>query len=568
MLCLSESMGPLSARSLSLLLLLSLLSSKHSAEGGSIGVNYGRVANNLPPPPKVVELLKSQGITQVKLYDADPGVLRAFAGSGIRVVVALPNELLAAAASRPGYALGWVQRNVAAYYPATQIAAVAVGNEVFASPRNLTALLVPAMTNVHAALARLGLDAAVKVSSPIALTALRASYPPSAGAFRSDLAEPVMRPMLDLLGRTGSYLMVNAYPFFAYSANAALISLDYALFRPNAGVLDPGSGLKYYSLFDAQVDAVYAAMGAVGGEEVRVVVSETGWPSKGDGKETGAGAGNAAAYNGNLVRRVLSGNAGTPRRPQGDVDVFLFGLFNEDLKPGPTSERNYGLFYPSEDKVYDIDFVLGGGNGSSSSSSSGGGLRWEEERGGKGTGTGERWCVANGVVGKERLQRGLDYACGEGGADCRAIQPGAGCVRAEHWWRRNAPTLQQLDTESKGLGIGTCRLPGSPPTFVCPSPRLAKELKNSFEFRKLSYVLDQDPPRYTNRPTADQTTAQEKWTDDDNKVRICMVSKSRDLPRFEVSKRLFKAKMQDGQSVHDHCLTMIKDLEELEKLLA
>ncbi|OAY70105.1 Retrovirus-related Pol polyprotein from transposon TNT 1-94, partial [Ananas comosus] len=36
--------------------------------------------------------------------------------------------------------------------------------------------------------------------------------------------------------------------------------------------------------------------------------------------------------------------------------------------------------------------------------------------------------------------------------------------------------------------------------------------------------------------------------------------------RFEVSKRLFKAKMHDGQSVHDHCLTMIKDLEELEKL--
>ena len=29
---------------------------------------------------------------------------------------------------------------------------------------------------------------------------------------------------------------------------------------------------------------------------------------------------------------------------------------------------------------------------------------------------------------------------------------------------------------------------------------------------------------------------------------------------------LFKAKMHDGQSVQDHCLTMIKDLEELEKL--
>ena len=35
---------------------------------------------------------------------------------------------------------------------------------------------------------------------------------------------------------------------------------------------------------------------------------------------------------------------------------------------------------------------------------------------------------------------------------------------------------------------------------------------------------------------------------------------------YEVSKRLFKVKMHDGQSVHNHYLTMIKNLEELEKL--
>jgi hypothetical protein len=49
---------------------------------------------------------------------------------------------------------------------------------------------------------------------------------------------PVMKPMLDFLARTGSYLMVNAYHFFAYTGNADVVSLDYALFRPNAGVLD------------------------------------------------------------------------------------------------------------------------------------------------------------------------------------------------------------------------------------------------------------------------------------------------------------------------------------------
>nr|CAD1817233.1 unnamed protein product [Ananas comosus var. bracteatus] len=94
---------------------------------------------------------------------------------------------------------------------------------MFASPRSsLIALLVPAMTNV---------------SCPIALTALRASYPPSAGAFPNDLAERVMRPMLDLLRHTGSHLTVNAYTFFAYSADAALISLDYAAIRPDTGLV-------------------------------------------------------------------------------------------------------------------------------------------------------------------------------------------------------------------------------------------------------------------------------------------------------------------------------------------
>ena len=35
---------------------------------------------------------------------------------------------------------------------------------------------------------------------------------------------------------------------------------------------------------------------------------------------------------------------------------------------------------------------------------------------------------------------------------------------------------------------------------------------------------------------------------------------------FEVSQRLFKVKICDGQSINDHCLTMIKDIEELQKL--
>ncbi|KAG9455087.1 hypothetical protein H6P81_007991 [Aristolochia fimbriata] len=434
---------------------------------GSIGVNYGRVANDLPTAVKVVELLKSQGIDRVKLYDTDPSVLHALADSGIKVVVALPNELLNAVARRPSQAYYWVQKNVAAYHPATQIQAIAVGNEVFVSPLNITPYLVPAMANVHAALVKYKLDDAIKVSSPLALTALQSSYPSSAGAFRSDLVEPVIKPMLNFFRRTGSYLMVNAYPFFAYEGNSDVISLDYALFRPNAGVVDAGSGLRYTSLFDAQVDAVFAAMSALKYDDLKLVVTETGWPSKGDEKETGASAANAAAYNGNLVRRVMSGQ-GTPLRPKAELDVYLFALFNENKKPGPTSERNYGLFYPSEEKVYNIPLTA------EAVKKEGG--KPEERDAGAGTvstsSSGQTWCVANGKAGEEKLQAALDYACGEGGADCRQIQPGANCYDP-NTVEAHASYAFNSYYQKKGRGIGTCDFQGAG-TVVTQLPKFGK----------------------------------------------------------------------------------------------
>lgn len=299
-----------------------------------MGVNWGRVANNLPSATNVVALLKSEGLTHVKLFDTDPAVLSALSHSGLHVAITMPNEVLFYAAKRPSFAHSWVSKNVAVHYPRVQIDSIAVGNEVFVDPHNLTKCLVPAMTNVHAALVRLKLDGAIKVSSPIALSALANSYPSSSGAFREDLVDNVMKPMLELLRKSGSFLMFNVYPFFAYSANSDVIPLDYAIFRPNSGVVDPNTGKQYFSLFDAQLDAVFSALKAVGYEDVKIVVSETGWPSKGDENEIGAGEENAAAYNGNLVRRVLSGNAGTPLMPDAGIDVYLFALFNENQKTG------------------------------------------------------------------------------------------------------------------------------------------------------------------------------------------------------------------------------------------
>ncbi|KAL5805158.1 hypothetical protein ACOSQ3_031958 [Xanthoceras sorbifolium] len=60
---------------------------------GTIGVNYGMVANNLPPPAKVAHfLLESTIINRVRLFDAQPETIKAFAHTGIAVTVTVPND--------------------------------------------------------------------------------------------------------------------------------------------------------------------------------------------------------------------------------------------------------------------------------------------------------------------------------------------------------------------------------------------------------------------------------------------------------------------------------------------
>jgi ABC-type hemin transport system ATPase subunit len=99
------------------------------AEGGEAGVNYGRVATNLPKDQaKVAKLLADNSITKVRIYDTEPTVLASLANTGIKVMVMLPNENIAAAATDASYARQWVQSNVALYLPATQIDGVSVGN--------------------------------------------------------------------------------------------------------------------------------------------------------------------------------------------------------------------------------------------------------------------------------------------------------------------------------------------------------------------------------------------------------------------------------------------------------
>ena len=315
---------------------------------GSVGVCYGRVGNNLPPPSEVIQLCKSLNIPRIRIYDPNGEVLRALKGSNIELLLDCPAPLKIIA-ENPWAAHGWVRDVVLANWPDVKIKYIAVGNEEIFN-QGEAANILPAMQNIYIALTAAGLQEKIKVSTSLQYNVMGTSFPPSKGEF-SPQVKSLMGPITAFLAITKAPLLLNVYPYFSYAGNPRDISLPYALFTaPGKVVQDLNNGLNYQNLFDAMVDAAYAALKSIGAEGVDIVVSESGWPSAGD---TAATKENARLYNSNLIQHA---SKGTPRRPRKAVETYIFGLFNENQKNGSEIERNFGLLYPNKQPVYNFKF--------------------------------------------------------------------------------------------------------------------------------------------------------------------------------------------------------------------
>ncbi|KAK4753599.1 hypothetical protein SAY87_001703 [Trapa incisa] len=315
-----------------------------------IGICYGQVANNLPPPANAVEIIKDSKLSNVRLFNTEPTALAAFSGSGINLTVGVRNEDLPSLASGTiDTSLQWLQSNIFQYVSPEQVRYIAVGNEVFLKDPYYTPHVVPAILNLHQALGILGLSRRIKLSSPQAASILLDTYPPSSARFDPEIRSFVV-PFLQFLHDTDSPFMANVYPFISYTNSAQHIPLAYALFKGGNSNGDGDS--TYTNMFDASVDAFIFAMENEGFPGLQVVVTETGWPTGGG---DAASIDNAMTYNQNIVRRTLN-NVGTPKRPRATIDVFLFSLFDENEKVGEEYERQFGIFRADGTKAYDLTF--------------------------------------------------------------------------------------------------------------------------------------------------------------------------------------------------------------------
>ncbi|KAJ0510844.1 putative glucan endo-1,3-beta-D-glucosidase [Helianthus annuus] len=329
-----------------------------------IGINYGQLGNNLPSPARSIELLKNMNIGRVKLYDADHEILNLLSGTDIDVAITVANDEISGIAASQHLADQWVYEHVIAHYPSTRIRFVLVGNEVFSSistpeDMQIARVLVRAMRRIKNTIKALGIRN-IKIGTPLAMDIMETTtFPPSNGTFKQEL-QKLMVPLLKYINGTKSFFFINVYPYIEWFEsqvwNQTAINLGSALFRSDdESYTDPQSGLEYTNLLDQMLDSVVYAMAKLGYNDVMLAISETGWPHEG---ESGANRYNAAEYINNLVRKMTAvPSIGTPARPGVVIPTFIFSMYDENQKFGPSTERQWGLFNPDGSPVYEVNIT-------------------------------------------------------------------------------------------------------------------------------------------------------------------------------------------------------------------
>ncbi|KAF6164946.1 hypothetical protein GIB67_037460 [Kingdonia uniflora] len=372
-----------------------------------IGVNWGTLSPHRLSPSVVVDLLKHNHIKKVKLFDADPLVLRGLMGSGLEVMVGIQNEMLMALGSSPLVADNWVHLNVSKYLVkgGVDIRYIAVGNEPFLTSYagQYQSYVVPALLNLQQSLARANLASYIKLVVPCNADAYESSLP-SQGAFRPELTE-IMTQLVSFLNSNGSPFVVNIYPFLSLYGNSDFPQ-DYAFFEGTSHSVTDGQNV-YSNAFVGNLDTLVAALSRMGYNLMPIIIGEVGWPTDG---ALSANLTAARAFNQGLIYHVLS-SKGTPLRPRvPPMDIYLFGLLDEGAKstlPG-NFERHWGIFSFDGQAKYPLNM----GNGLLKNAKN---VEYLPSR----------WCIADPSRDLSGVANHVRLACSS--ADCTTLYYGGSC---------------------------------------------------------------------------------------------------------------------------------------------
>lgn len=325
-----------------------------------------------------------------KLHDST-STQQALSTEGAPVVAALPNELLQEVSASVLTAEIWTRTHVLAHYPAMNITNIVVGHNLLCKEgqEHNFSLVLPTVRNIHYSLTRWGLQKEIKPSVSFSSSCLHTK----SGTFKDNVVESHIKPLLSFLQDIESIYLVNPPSILTFRPHEALISLtSHSQALKNLGFLNL-TKMSVITKIPKEAKPTSRKLSSMYSE---MISSSPERPSP-----LSPAAGPSGSHNPSVAARSpLPPLIGTISPPP------LSFPFAPQLPPmiNPASPP-FGLHLPP------------------CNPSHGGHLAAAPVTGVQ-TGV---WCVAKPSVPTEALQEALDYACGEGGADCEAIRPQGSC---------------------------------------------------------------------------------------------------------------------------------------------
>ncbi|XP_073148084.1 glucan endo-1,3-beta-glucosidase 8-like isoform X2 [Henckelia pumila] len=352
-------------------------------------------------PSMVVDLLLQNDIKEVRLFNPTGNVLEAFTGTRdlITISITIPNDYFFQFNSQDEV-LEWVDNWITTFkqrvnfrtYEHTlekldllqsTLNARGYGNEIKATTSHYTDLL-----NIHR----------------------NKSVNPSEAEFLPEFRDR-MTEYLRILRKNQAPAMLNVIPMQYIIEHNLDVSFAFMDGKSSYKVID-NNGLVYDNAFEFLYDSFLWAMIKTGHGDVKLVVSQIGWPT--DALEIATVA-NAERFHKHFLPHI-AGNRGTPLRPGTNIDVFLQNLSDENKLSLNWGEyqRHWGIYQFNGEPKYKIDFT---GQGHETLPSVARGITLMPKR----------WCVFNGDNTRDNktLSREIDKCCSF--ADCSSLEEGGSC---------------------------------------------------------------------------------------------------------------------------------------------
>ncbi|KAK0604155.1 hypothetical protein LWI29_012613 [Acer saccharum] len=358
-----------------------------------------------------------ESIEFLNLYDTSSSQVVQHQHQALPVAVSVSVEHLNEISSSVLMAETWLRSLVLSHYPANKITTIVVGNDdllLHCQKHNL-GLILPSLKNIHHSLTRWGLDREIKVSPVFSSSCFHSD---SALLRDNEMSEKFIKPLFQFLNTINSTYSINPPPFSSDKTKALTFMSSHLESMKKLGFLQNRVNVllthktpkekskllnRKLSDSDSKIINPYPAR-PTPLPEISPLHSSIGYsvPATVTSPQSSISSPPSPPF--------TFPSAAPPPFPYPSDSPPPMSFYSMSPELSPASPPPFGYLPPCNPVDNSHNTLPPSPSPSPSSSSSTPSLQ-------------ALWCVAKPSVPSEKLQEAMDYACGEGGADCEEISP-------------------------------------------------------------------------------------------------------------------------------------------------